>query len=209
MRACSTWCWRRSAWGDDRPDDCPDDPPVIGVRAARPGDAAAVAAIYAPHVQGGGTTFETEAPDAATMAGRMAEAAPLHPWLVAEEAGELLGYAHASQFSPRAAYRWAAETTIYVADAGQRRGVGRRLYGALLARLGAQGFTQAIGRIALPNPPSVTLHRRLGFHEAGVLREIGWKAGRWIDVGYWQCSLGEASDQPDEPRPFAGRADQR
>ena len=177
------------------------------VRAARPGDADAIVAIYAPYVREGTVSFETEVPDAAAIAERMTAAAPLFPWLLAEEGGEALGYAYASQFSPRGAYRWAAETTVYIAGDAHGRGVGRRLYGALLATLGAQGFTQAIGRIALPNPPSVALHRRLGFHEAGVLREIGWKAGRWVDVGYWQCALGEGDRVPQEPQPFAAVSD--
>ena len=174
---------------------------MFALRSAHPGDAAAIAAIYAPYVESGIVSFETEAPDAAAMAARMAAAGPLHPWLVAEEAGTMLGYAHATSFGSRDAYRWATETTIYVADDGQRRGVGRRLYGALLATLAAQGFTQAIGRIALPNPASIALHETLGFREAGMLSEIGWK-GRWIDVAYYQCALGEGEDEPAEPRPF-------
>lgn len=171
------------------------------VRAARPGDAAAIAAIYAPHVERGTVSFEATAPDAATIAARMTAAAPLYPWLVAED-GKTLGYAYAAAFGTREAYRWAVETTVYVGDEAQRRGVGRRLYGALLATLAAQGFAQAVGRIALPNPSSVALHERLGFREAGVLGGVGWKAGRWIDVAYWQCALGEGGGDPAEPRPF-------
>ena len=82
-------------------------------------------------------------------------------------------------------------------------GVGRRLYAALLATLTAQGFTRAVGRIALPNAPSLALHAALGFTQIGVLREVGWKAGRWVDVALWQCALGEPGKPPAEPRPFA------
>ncbi len=172
------------------------------VRPATAGDAAAIAALYAPYVTAGTISFETVPPDAATIADRMAAHAGLHPWLVAEDdGGTLLAYAYASPFSPRQAYRWTVETTIYVAPAGQRRGVGRRLYGALLATLGARGFAQAIGRISLPNQPSIRLHEALGFRETGVLREVGRKEGRWIDVAYWQRALGEPNRaEPAEPR---------
>lgn len=173
--------------------------PRLIIRPARATDAGAIAAIYAPHVVAGTVSFETEAPHPATIAGRMAAAGDPYPWLIADAAGEVLGYAYAAPFATREAYRWAVETTIYVAEAGQRQGIGRRLYGALLATLGAHGFTQAIGRIALPNAASAALHETLGFREVGVLREVGWKAGRWVDVALWQCPLADASDDPAEP----------
>ena len=174
---------------------------MMTLRPARPEDAEALAAIYAPHVLAGTVSFETVAPDAATMRERMAASAGLYPWIVAADAGDVLGYAYATRFSERAAYRWAVETTIYIAAGAQGRGVGRTLYAALLATLRAQGFTQGIARIALPNPPSIALHRALGFRHAGDMRAIGWKAGAWIDVGYWQCALA-APESPDQPRRF-------
>ena len=175
----------------------------IALRAAGPDDAAAIAAIYAPHVVAGTVSFETVAPDASAMRGRMAASAGLYPWIVAADGGDVLGYAYATDFSAREAYRWAVETTVYVAATAQRRGVGRRLYLALIATLRAQGFTQAIGRIALPNEGSVALHEAAGFECAGVLREIGWKGGAWIDVAYWQRALADAAPSPAEPRRFA------
>jgi L-amino acid N-acyltransferase YncA len=183
---------------------------ALALRPARPDDAAAVAAIYAPHVLADTVSFETQAPDAAAMRERMAASEGLYPWIVAGPADAdgtaqdgVLGYAYATQFSPREAYRWAVETTIYVADVAQRQGLGRLLYGALIDTLRAQGFTQAIGRIALPNDRSIALHEAVGFRRAGVFREIGWKHGQWIDVGYWQCALAEPLAQPPEPRRFA------
>jgi len=179
---------------------------MVTLRPALPEDAEALAAIYAPHVLAGTVSFETVAPDAATMRERMAASAGLYPWIVAADAGadagDVLGYAYATRFSERAAYRWAVETTIYIAAGAQGRGLGQTLYAALLATLRAQGFTQAMARIALPNPPSIALHRTLGFRHAGDMRAIGWKAGAWIDVGYWQCALA-APEVPDEPRRFA------
>ena len=176
---------------------------MIALRSAGPGDAAAITGVYAPHVEHGTVSFETLAPSPATIAERIAAGGGLYPWLVAEEDATLLGYAYASQFSARDAYRWTVETTIYLDAAAQRRGVGRRLYAALLATLSAQGFTQAVGRIALPNPASAALHTALGFRETGVLEWVGWKAGRWVDVGYWQRALAEGSDGPAPPRAFS------
>jgi len=179
---------------------------MIGLRAATSDDANAIAAIYAPHVLAGTVSFETEAPDARAMRSRMAASSGLYPWLVAtngEATGGVLGYAYATRFSEREAYRWAVETSIYVADIAQRQGVGRLLYEALIDTLRAQGFAQALGRIALPNNQSIALHESVGFRRAGVFREIGYKHGQWIDVGYWQCELAEPASPPQEPKRFA------
>ena len=102
----------------------------------------------------------------------------------------------------RPANRSVVETSTYAADAPQRQGVGRLLYEALVDTLRAQGFTQAIGVIALPNDASITLHEAVGFRRAGVYREVGYKQGRWIDVGLWQCALNESAIPPIEPRAF-------
>jgi phosphinothricin acetyltransferase len=179
---------------------------VIAIRPARPEDAAAIAAIYAPHVLAGVVSFETEAPDARQMRARMAGSDGLYPWLVAtngDETGGVLGYAYAARFREREAYRWVVETTAYVADVSQRSGVGRLLYEALVDTLRAQGFTQAMGVIALPNDGSIKLHEAVGFRRSGVFREVGYKHGQWIDVGYWQCELAEPSVPPAEPKRFA------
>ena len=178
------------------------------LRPARDGDGAAIAAIYAPHVLAGTVSFETEAPDAAAMRARMVASDGLYPWIAAvagdgDGDGQVLGYAYAGQFSAREAYRWAVETTVYVAANAQRRGVGRRLYAGLVATLRAQGFCQAIGRIALPNAGSIALHEATGFRRAGSFAAIGWKHGQWIDVDYWQCALAPPASPPAEPRRFA------
>jgi L-amino acid N-acyltransferase YncA len=179
---------------------------VIALRAARPEDAGAIAAIYAPHVLVGAASFEIEPPDARAMRGRMAASDGLYPWLVAtsgEAEGGVLAFAYATAFGTRPAYRWAVETTVYVAEAAQRQGAGRLLYEALVDTLRAQGFAQAIARVALPNDPSIALHEAVGFRRAGVFREIGWKQGRWIDVGLWQCELTDLGNPPAEPKPFS------
>ena len=173
------------------------------LRRASPEDAAALAAIYAPYVTDSAVSFETEPPDAEAMRARSEAPGDLYPWLIAEEEGALLGYAYASAFRPRPAYRYAVETSVYLAAASQGRGIGTGLYGALIRTLEAQGFAQAIGAITLPNAASVKLHAALGFVEAGVYRQVGYKMGRWHDVGLWQRTLAPATNPPTEPVPFA------
>ena len=179
---------------------------MIGIRAATPEDGASIAAIYAPQVLTGTVTFEVDPPDARTMRTRMAASEGLYPWIVATMGGEdggVIGYAYATKFRERPAYRYVVETSIYMADTAQRQGAGRLLYEALIDTLRAQGFVHAIGAIALPNDASISLHESVGFRRAGVYREVGFKHGQWIDVGLWQCELNEPAVPPVEPKPFA------
>ncbi len=164
-----------------------------------------IAAIYAPHVTSGTVSFEIEAPDTRTMRSRMAASDGFYPWLVATDGDEdgVLAYAYAARFRERPAFRYVVETSIYVAGPVQGQGTGRLLYRALIDTLRAQGFTQAIGAIALPNDHSIALHEATGFRRAGVYREVGYKHGRWIDVGFWQCELNDSAVPPAEPRPFS------
>ena len=174
---------------------------MIRIRTATPDDAPQVLGIYAPHVTHGTASFEETVPSAHEMRGRIEARIGRYPWLIAEDDGQMLGYAYGGQFHARAAYRWTVETTVYVADAAQRRGVGGLLYEALLDRLRAQGFVQAIAKISLPNDASVKLHERAGFKRAGVYRQVGWKLGQWVDVGLWQAELTDPSGPPDELLP--------
>ena len=178
---------------------------MIGIRAATPEDAAAIAAIYAPHVLTGTVSFEIEPPDARAMRTRMAASEGLYPWIVAtngDETGGVIGYAYATKFRDRPAYRYVCESSIYLTDASSGSGVGRLLYKALVDTLRAQGFVHAIGAIALPNDRSIRLHEAEGFRRAGVYREVGFKHGQWIDVGIWQCELNEPQVPPVEPTRF-------
>lgn len=179
----------------------------LTLRAATPADAAALAAIYAPYVTGSAITFELEAPDAAEMRARMEAVAGRYPWIVAEAGdGRLAGYAYACPFRARAAYRFAVETTLYLAPEATGRGLGTALYRPLLETLEAQGFTQAIAAIALPNEASVRLHERLGFAHAGTYAQVGYKLGRWLDVGLWQRALAPVGEAPREPLPLSALA---
>lgn len=169
------------------------------IRLAGESDAEAMAAIYRPIVENTTISFESVAPSAEAMARRLADVAAAHPWIVCERAGQLAGYAYASPHRARAAYRWSVDTSVYVAAAHQRAGVGRGLYAALFAILRAQRYINAFAGIALPNPASVGLHESLGFETIGVFRRVGFKHGVWHDVGWWQLRLRELDGPPAEP----------
>jgi phosphinothricin acetyltransferase len=113
-----------------------------------------------------------------------------HEWLVAERDGAVVGYAYGGTHRSRAAYRWTVEVSAYIDRAAQRAGLGRLLYADLFERLRARGFRLLVAGITLPNEPSVGLHEAMGFELVGVYKNVGYKAGRWWDVGWWQLDLG-------------------
>lgn len=165
----------------------PTDNPRLSVRSAVAADGDALARVYNPYVLETTITFEVDPVAASDMAARVAEAESAGlPFLAAESAGEVVGFAFASRWKGRCAYRHTAETTVYVARGQWRRGAGSTLYRRLLASLQEAGYHAAIGGIALPNEGSVALHERLGFAQVAHFREVGFKFGRWVDVGYWQ-----------------------
>jgi phosphinothricin acetyltransferase len=172
----------------------------VGIRDATAADAAACAAIYAPFVTGTAITFETDPPDTAEFARRIAAARRDHAWLVAEQAGRVLGYAYAGPWKARPAYRWTAEVAVYIAPDGQRSGLGRALYEALFARLADRGYRTLIAGVTLPNEASLGLHRALGFASVGTFASVGWKLGAWRDVHYLSRTIGDGTEPPAEPR---------
>jgi phosphinothricin acetyltransferase len=159
------------------------------VRPAAAADAADLLAIYAPIVETTAISFEEVPPSVEEMAARIETTRQSYPYLVAEGDGHVVGFAYASQHRSRAAYRSSVDVTVYVAERARRAGVGRALYGALLPILAGRGFHAAFAGIALPNPGSIALHEALGFSHVGVYREVGFKLGRWHDVGWWQRLL--------------------
>ncbi len=163
--------------------------PRVAIRPAAAADAAAIRAIYAPIVERTAVSFEEETPSVEAMARRISATQETYPFLVAEYRGLVEGYAYGSQLRPRAAYRWSVEVTAYVAEQVRGGGFGKALYGELLAALAKGGFHMAFAGIALPNPASVAFHEAMGFEAIGVYREVGFKLGRWHDVGWWQRAL--------------------
>ena len=163
------------------------DSRAIQIRAAAASDAARICAIYNHHVTATTATFDEKPLETREMARRI-RAATL-PWLVIEDGGVLAGYARASPWKTRSAYRYTVESSVYVDPRFQRRGHGRRVYEALLAQLRGRDVHVVLAGIALPNPASIALHESLGFVSSGVMREVGRKFDRWVDVGYWTLVL--------------------
>jgi L-amino acid N-acyltransferase YncA len=160
------------------------------IRDAEARDAAAVAAIYGHYVLTTTISFEEVPPAAEEMARRIQVAQESRlPWLVAELDGRVVGYAYASKWKERSAYRFSVETSVYLDGAVHRRGIASALYERLLEVLRAAGIHTVIGGIAQPNPASVRLHERFGFEHVALFREVGRKFDRWVDVGYWQRAL--------------------
>lgn len=171
------------------------------IRAATPADAAPIAAIYNYYVAETVVTFEEAAVSDSEMAGRIRNVTQQagYPWLVHESGGSIDGYAYAGEWKSRAAYRYSVESTVYLRRDATGRGIGARLYGALIDELRRLEVHSVIGGIALPNAASVALHEKLGFVKIGDFHEVGWKLGRWIDVGYWELILGSSFPYPARP----------
>jgi L-amino acid N-acyltransferase YncA len=169
----------------------------VTIRDATADDAAAIAAIYAPLVTDSIVSFEEDPPSAEEMADRIAAS---HVWLVAEDDGEVVGYAYGARFHPRAAYRWSTEASIYLAPEARGRGTGKRLVAELLVRLKAMGFVNVFGGTSLPNPASECLLESFGFKKVAHWEHVGFKLDAWHDVSWRQLTLQEPTVPPPEPR---------
>ena len=163
------------------------------IRASHETDIPAITALYTDYVLHSTCTFEVDPPTQADMAARRAEVLGRGlPWLVLEEAGQVLGYAYCNWFKPRPAYRYSAENSIYLAPAAQGRGLGRMLLTGLAAQAEATGVRKLIAVIGdSGNAASVGLHRSLGFEPVGTIRSCGWKFGRWLDIVLMEKTLGD------------------
>ena len=168
------------------------------IRAAEPADAKAVAGIYGHHVLTGLATFEEIAPDAAEIAVRMAAVSALGlPYLVAEAAGQVAGFAYAAPLRPRSAYRYSVEDSIYLAPDAIGRGLGRALLGQVIAACEALGLRQMLAVVGdSSNAASIGLHRALGFEVLGTFRGVGFKHGRWVDTVWLQRRLNDGEASP-------------
>jgi phosphinothricin acetyltransferase len=162
----------------------------ITLRAAVPSDAAVIAAIYNHYIAESVATFEEKPVSDAEMSRRIAEVQSASlPWLVAEDGGQIVGYAYATQWKARSAYRFSVSISVYSAPGYTRRGIGSKLYGQLFPMLKERNIHAVIGGIAQPNEASVALHEKFGMRKVAHFSEVGFKFNRWIDVGYWQRTL--------------------
>lgn len=159
------------------------------IRKATLQDAAAIADIYNWYVLNTVITFEVDPVSEVEMEQRLQAMLETHDWLVGEEEGKVMGYAYYRPYHPRAAYGKTVEGGIYLDKDCKGRGCGKALYLAAIHSAQEKGFRQFLGVIAYPNPASQALHRQLGFREVGVLEDVGYKFGEWIDVGTWQLKL--------------------
>ncbi len=170
------------------------------IRPATADDLPAIAAIYAHHVQSGTGTFETTPPTPAEMAARHADVLGKGlPWLVAEQDGQVRGYAYCQWFKPRPAYRFSAEDSIYLHPDAAGQGLGKQLLSALVGQAEAAGVRKLIAVIGdSANAGSIAVHRSLGFTPVGTIAACGWKFGRWLDIVLMEKALGAGSSTPPE-----------
>jgi phosphinothricin acetyltransferase len=159
------------------------------LRICTPPDAAQICEIYNYYVRETVITFEESPVPEANMAQRISDVTSHLPWLVWEADGAIIGYAYAAPWKARAAYRHSVESSVYLAPQVTGRGLGSQLYAALIAELRQRGLHCVIGGAALPNPASVALHEKLGFHKVAQFPEVGFKFGQWVDVAYWELIL--------------------
>jgi L-amino acid N-acyltransferase YncA len=159
------------------------------IRACHPSDASQICEIYNYYVRETVVTFEEVPVAERDMAQRIGDVTERLPWLVCEQNGRVVGYAYAAAWKARSAYRFSVESTIYLSPDFAGRGMSSDLYGALIADLRSRDVHCAVGGIALPNAASIALHEKLGFVRIGQFKEIGWKFGKWVDVGYWELVL--------------------
>lgn len=175
----------------------------MDIRVATARDAAAILQIYGPYITDTSYTFEIEIPTEESFAERINDYLHTYPWLVCEIDGVLAGYAYGSKHRERIAYQWSAECSVYVHDDFHREGVGTALYSALIEILKLQQFRNLYAVINLPNEKSVAFHEKMGFEYFATYKHVGYKLGKWKNVGWWQLQLNEYSLEPEPPIKFS------
>ncbi len=174
------------------------------IRLATLDDAAEILEIYRPFVENTVVTFEEVVPSLGDFRSRLDGIMSTCPYLVCEVDGRVVGYAYASEYRSRASYRWNKEVTVYIHPDYHRRNIGRALYTAMIEILKKLNIGNLLAVITLPNEGSTKLHESLGFKPCAVFNNVGYKQGKWHQVGWWELSLlDDVSKIPDEPIPFA------
>ena len=172
------------------------------IRVAKPEDAETVLGIYAPIIRDTSITFETDVPSVSEIQDRIKTTLLQYPWLVYELQGSVVGYAYSAPFRTRVAYQWTAEVSVYVDNRHQGMGIGRALYQKLFEILKKQGYRSVVGGITLPNPGSVAIHESFGLQQVAHFKSVGFKFGKWHDVGFWQLDIQPNLQCPAPPIPF-------
>jgi L-amino acid N-acyltransferase YncA len=172
------------------------------IRLATPSDAVAILTIYAPYILNTSFTFETEVPGNENFSERIISYQKDWPWLVCEIDGIVAGYSYATRHRERAAYQWCVESSVYVDERFQEKGVARALYAALFEILKYQGCRNVYAGITLPNDKSVAFHKKFGFTWFADYKSVGYKLGKWNTVSWWQLILNDYSENPVAPMKF-------
>jgi L-amino acid N-acyltransferase YncA len=162
---------------------------VTDIRPASTADLSGAGSIYDEQVRTGISTFDLEPPPLAYWEHHLSSTEPGDHFLVADDAGEVVGFAYSSAYRPRPGYRLTRETSVYLSERARGHGLGRRMYGDLLDRVAADGIHVALALVALPNPASIALHEACGFEHLGTMREVGRKFDRWLDTAWFQKVL--------------------
>jgi L-amino acid N-acyltransferase YncA len=166
------------------------------IRLATASDAVGILTIYAPYITDTSFTFEAEVPSVELFANRISSYSNDWPWLVCEIDGKIAGYAYGSKYRERVGYQWCVECSVYVHDGFMRKGVGKSLYTPLFEILKEQGYRNVYAVINLPNERSVDFHENCGFEWFATYENVGYKLGRWKDVGWWQLTINEYGHEP-------------
>lgn len=173
------------------------------LRLATTEDASPILDIYTPYIENTSFTFETETPTVEAFRERIDSYLRNWPWIVCEIDGVVAGYAYGARYRERSGYQWCAECSIYIHDNYQRRGIGEALYTALIELLKLQDYRNLYAVINLPNEKSVAFHEKMGFKFFAMYENVGYKLGRWKNVGWWQLQLNDYSMEPAVPKKFS------
>jgi phosphinothricin acetyltransferase len=173
------------------------------IREAVASDALGILGIYGPYITGTSFTFETEVPSVADFSKRINDYLISWPWLVCEIDGVIAGYAYGSRYRERTGYQWCVECSVYVHDDFLRAGVGKALYSPLFSLLKAQGYRNVYAVINLPNERSVKFHESMGFSYLTTYENVGYKLGKWKNVGWWQLVINDYMPEPLPPLKFS------
>jgi phosphinothricin acetyltransferase len=172
------------------------------IRLATPDDAKGLLDIYAPYIADTSFTFETETPSVQAFSKRIETYLDNWPWLVCEDNGVIAGYAYSSRYRERTGYQWCVESSVYIHDNYLKKGIATALYTALLEILKKQGFRNVYAVINLPNERSVAFHEKMGFQYLATYKNVGYKLGKWKDVGWWQLIINDYIHEPGAPVAF-------
>lgn len=176
---------------------------MSSIRIAKQTEAESILNIYTPYIQNTSFTFETEVPTIDEFKKRIESYLVNWPWLVCEINGKIAGYAYCGKHRERIAYQWCTESSVYVHDDFQRMGVAKALYAAIIELVKLQGYRNLYAVINLPNERSVLFHEQMGFKYFATYKNVGYKLGKWKNVGWWELQLNEYNLEPEPPKKFS------